>query len=408
MGTLVVSGRIIDGTGKDPFDGTIIISDDKIEQIGPKETVEVPPGAEVIDAGGRTILPGLIDSHLHLMGVRSMNPMVWAIEPIALKAARAVRDCSALLDAGFTSVRDVGGLGVYLKRAIGEGEVRGPRILSANRVLSQTGGHGDTHFLPLEFVEKYGFGRICDGADDCRKAAREQFREGADFIKICSTGGVLSEKDVPGSPQFTIEEIAAIVEEARRVGSFVASHAQGTEGINNALKAGVKTIEHGFHINDESIELMLKNDAIMVPTLAIAHRIVTVGEKFGVPEYGIKKAREAHKAHRDSVVKAKEAGVKVAIGTDFVGGPMLPFGENAVEFELFVELGFTPMEAIVAGTKLGAEALQMGEKLGTLEAGKLADLIIVDGDPLANISCLKDANNIKVVIKDGKIEKRIS
>ncbi|MGB9867603.1 MAG: amidohydrolase family protein [Bacillota bacterium] len=407
MGKLFVKGRVIDGTGRPPFQGTVVIDDDKIEQVAPDGAVQIPCDATVIDAGSGTILPGLIDAHLHLMGVRSMNPLMWVVEPLPVRVARAVRDCADLLNAGFTSVRDAGGLGVYLKRVIGEGEIPGPRIVSPNKVLSQTGGHGDVHFLPMDFVQQHGFSRICDGVDECRKAAREQFREGADYIKICTTGGVMSEKDKPGSSQFTVEEVAAIVEEARRVGAFVASHAQGTEGINTALRAGVKTIEHGFYINEESIELMLKNDCIMVPTLAIAHRIVTVGEKFGVPEYGIRKAREAHKAHREAVQRAKAAGVKVAMGTDFTGGPMLPFGENAMELELFVELGFTPMEAIVSATKIGAQAIGMGDKLGTLEAGKLADLIVVNGDPLADISCLKNPNNVRVVVKGGKVQKHL-
>jgi len=404
MTKIAIRGRIIDGTGKEPFHGVLFIEGGRIQQVE-TDDIPIPGDVKIIDAGEGTILPGLIDAHIHFIGSRTLDTARWLIEPVALRAIRTVVDCEKLLAAGFTTVRDVGGLGVYLKRAIAEGEIRGPRILSANKILSQTGGHGDIHYLPLDFVREYGFAKICDGADQCRQAAREQFREGADFIKICSTGGVMSEKDKPQSSQFTMEELKAIVEEAQRVGSYVASHAQGAKGVNDALRAGVKTIEHGIYLGDESIELMLQNDAALVTTLAIVKRICTHGEKFNVPAWGLKKAREAYETHKKAIWKAKKAGVKVAVGTDFCSGELLPFGKNAEELELLVDLGFTPMEAIVAGTKTAAEAIQMGDELGTLEAGKIADVIIVQGDPLADISCLQGEENVKFVMKEGCVEK---
>jgi len=407
---LIITGRIIDGTGKEPIsDGVIVINGNKIEEIGSKTKIQIPKDAKVIAAEDGTIMPGLIDAHMHLMGTTGLNSLLWAIEEPLLKAMRVTTALEPLINAGFTSVRDVGGLGVYLNRIIKEGTLKhAPRIRSAHKVLSQTAGHGDVHSLPLEFVKTYGFGRICDGADDCRAAAREQFREGADFIKICSTGGVLSERDKSEWPQFTIEEISAIVEEARRVGSYVASHAQGAEGINNALKAGVKTIEHGIYMNEEGFELMLEKDAVVVPTLSIVERLVTKGKEHNVPEYGIRKSNIAYEAHLKTIRKAKKAGVKIALGTDFVNVPLLPFGENALELEIFVnKIGFSPMEAIVAGTKIASEALQMSDEIGTLEKGKFADLIIVNGDPITDISRLKNPKNILLVIKDGVIEKNI-
>jgi len=407
---LIITGRIIDGTGKEPIsDGVIVINGNKIEEIGSKTKIQIPKDAKVIAAEDGTIMPGLIDAHMHLMGTTGLNSLLWAIEEPLLKAMRVTTALEPLINAGFTSVRDVGGLGVYLNRIIKEGTLKhAPRIRSAHKVLSQTAGHGDVHSLPLEFVKTYGFGRICDGADDCRAAAREQFREGADFIKICSTGGVLSERDKSEWPQFTIEEISAIVEEARRVGSYVASHAQGAEGINNALKAGVKTIEHGIYMNEEGFELMLEKDAVVIPTLSIVERLVTKGKEHNVPEYGIRKSNIAYEAHLKTIRKAKKAGVKIALGTDFVNVPLLPFGENALELEIFVnKIGFSPMEAIVAGTKIASEALQMSDEIGTLEKGKFADLIIVNGDPITDISRLKNPKNILLVIKDGVIEKNI-
>ncbi|MBN2395866.1 MAG: amidohydrolase family protein [Candidatus Atribacteria bacterium] len=409
---LVLKGKIIDGTGREPItNGVIVIKDNKIEEIGPVTKIEIPKDAEVIELKeANTIIPGLIDAHLHLMGSTGLNSVFWTLEDNIIKAMRVTTGLKPLIEAGFTTVRDAGGLGVYLNRVIKEGLLKpAPRIFSANKVLSQTAGHGDVHSLPLDFVKNYGFGRICDGADECRKAAREQFREGADFIKICSTGGVLSERDKSEWSQFTIEEISAIVEEARRVDSYVASHAQGAEGINNALKAGVKTIEHGIYMDDEGIELMLEKNAVVIPTFSIVERLVTKGREFNVPEYGIIKSKIAHEAHLETIRKARKAGVKIALGTDFLNVPLIPFGENSLELEIFVNrIGFSPMEAIVAGTKISAEALQMSDKIGTLEKGKLADLIVVNGDPSKNISCLRNVSNILIVIKDGIIEKNIA
>jgi len=407
MGKLVIKGRIIDGTGKEPFPrGVVIIDGSRIQQIGTNQEIVIPEDAEIIDAKDDTILPGLIDVHVHLSG-KSGNQFISFFEPETLKAIRAAASCKTLLDAGFTSVRDVAGLGVYLKRAIAEGIIRGPRISSANRMLTQTAGHGDVHNMPIEYVKNHHSARICDGADDCRKAAREQFREGADFIKISSTGGVMSEKDMPGASQFTIEEIMAIVEEARRVGSYVAAHAQGIEGIKNALKAGVKTIEHGTCLDKEAAEMMLESGAIMVPTLAIGDRVLAKGEESGIPEHVLKKARAGVKIRNQALQRAKEAGVKIALGTDFSDTSITPFNEIAQGLELLVKYGFLPMEVIMAATKIGAEVLQMEKELGTLETGKLADLIIVNSDPIADITCLKNPENIKLVVKNGVIEKNI-
>jgi imidazolonepropionase-like amidohydrolase len=408
----VLKGKIIDGTGKDPIpDGVIVINDNKIEEAGSTSKVKIPADAKVVEIGeSRTIMPGLIDAHLHLMGSVGLNSVFWTLEDNIVKAMRVTTGLKPLIEAGFTTVRDAGGLGMYLNRVIKEGLLKPtPRIFSANKVLSQTAGHGDVHSLPLDFVETYGFGRICDGADDCRKAAREQFREGADYIKICSTGGVLSERDKSEWPQFTMEELGAIVEEARRVDSYVASHAQGAEGINNALKAGIKTIEHGIYMDEEGFGLMLEKDAVVVPTFSIVERLVTKGKEHNVPEYGIRKSNIAHEAHLETIRKAKKAGVKIALGTDFINVPLLPFGENSLELEILVnKIGFSPMEAIVAGTKIGAEALQKSDIIGTLEKGKLADLLVINGDPSKDVSCLRNVENVLMVLKDGVVEKDIS
>lgn len=408
MNKIAIIGNIIDGTGEKPFKGIILIEDKKITKIWKKPEVKIPEDAKTIELENGTILPGLIDCHVHLTGSRTIDFMKASLEPIAVKAARLVSDLSKLIDAGFTTIRDVGGLGIYMKRVIEEGEIKGPRILAAGKLLSQTGGHGDMHSLPLEWAKEMDFTRLCDGAAECIKAVREQFREGADFIKICTTGGVLSQRDLPTSSQFNLDEIKAMVEEAKSVGSYVAAHAEGTEGIKNALKAGVRTIEHGDLIDDEGIKMMAENGAYLIPTLSIKEQISSRGEKYGVPEWGIRKLRMLQKLHGDYIRKAKIAGVKIAVGTDFSSKPLFPLGENAMELELLVKQeGFTPMEAIVAATKTSAEAIMMDDKIGTLEEGKYADLIVVKGNPLEDITILRKIENIKLVIKEGKIEKNI-
>ena len=401
-------GKLIDGNGGVKENSGILIEDDKIVVVGNADDVEVPEDAEVVDVSGKTVMPGLIDAHMHLMGVKDLNLAGAAFEPKEIQMGRALNDLKKLIDCGFTSVRDVGSTnGVHIKRLIAEGEYEGPNIRTSNQVLSQTAGHGDFHMLPIELVNG-NIGRLCDGVDECMKAAREQFRAGADFIKICSSGGVLSEKDDPRSPQFTIDEIKAIVYEAEAVGSYVASHAQSTIGIKNALIAGVKTIEHGILIDDEGIDMMIERDAILVPTLSIVHRIVTEGSKYGVPEFGIKKAKHYYDIHIENTKKAYKAGVKIALGTDFVGCDPVEHGENGLELELYVnEIGYSPMDAIVSGTKLSAEAMGMGEVVGTIEANKQADILIVDGDPLEDISILTKTVNIQKVYVAGKLLKNI-
>jgi len=403
--TIIRNANLIDGIARKPALGVdLLIEDDAIKDIGPElKTGDV---AVSIDAAGKTVMPGLIDAHLHLMGIRGYNPILVYTDPPFLRATRGVADVRNLIEAGFTAVRCAGSnLSISLNRAIEEGTIPGPRIVASNLAISQTAGHGDLHMLPREWLAgPYFSSRIADGPDDCRKAAREQIREGAGVIKIMTTGGVLSEKDSPAQPQFVDEEVAAIVEEAHRVGLKVMSHAQSPAGIQLALRNGVDTIEHAIYLDEKTIDLLLEKNAVVVPTFAIVDAIVKYGRVAGVREYAMRKAEESHKAHIESIRNAFDAGVKIAAGTDFPGSPGVAHGDNAVELEIFVEqLGLSPMDAIISATRIGAEALGMDDKIGTLSPGKKADLLIVDGDPTQDIKILQDKSAIKLVMRSGQI-----
>jgi imidazolonepropionase-like amidohydrolase len=406
---------VFDGLGN-LFKGSVVVDDGKIVDVGSVGSVEVPKDAEVIDLGGMYLLPGLIDAHLHLVGMRTgdfvKEPL---LTPYETFVARVVKDLEELIYSGFTTVGDAGSLiAVKVKQAVNEGTIVGPRIVAAGLTLSPTFGHGDTHYLPIEYVDFRTTRKltplaslICDGVDECRKAARYALREDADFIKIMATGGVLSQKDRPEYRQFTLEEIKAIVDEARAAGRFVHAHAQGTEGIKNAILGGVKVIAHAIYIDEECSALAKDLDVVVVPTLSIVDRILAIGSKIGIPEWGLKKAEEANKAHISNIRKAYKLGVKIATGTDFCGGP-LRMGDNALEIKLLVEkVGMEPKEALIAATRVAAEAVGLKDKVGTIEKGKIADLIAVSGNPLSNLDILMSKDNIKLVIKEGKIIKKL-
>ncbi|MCS7364902.1 MAG: amidohydrolase family protein [archaeon GB-1867-035] len=415
----LVNGCVIDGTGRPVLEkGGVVIKDDIIVEVGDMDAIEIPKEVKVIDVEGKTIMPGLIDAHIHLTGLRTgdliREPL---LTPYATLVARAIRDLEALINAGFTTMGDAGSIiALQLKRAEREGTIVSPRIVAAGYTLSQTFGHGDQHFLPIEYVDARTTkmpsplsSLICDGVDECRKAARYALRAGADFIKIMATGGVMSEKDRPEYTQFTLEEIEAIVEEARHAHRFVHAHAQGTEGIINALKAGVKVIAHGIFIDEEGMELAKKKNAVVVPTLSIVEQILMYGKELGIPEWGLRKSKEVHEIHIANIRKAYEAGVKIATGTDFLGGvKAFRYGDNSLELQLLVEkVGMPPMDAIIAATRNAAEAVGLERKIGTLEKNKVADLIVVNGNPLEDIKVLRKPENIVIVMKEGKLVKNM-
>jgi len=413
----IVNARVFDGTGRPLIEnGVVVINGNVIVDVGTRGSVEVPDDVEVIDVGGRFVMPGLIDAHVHLFGRRGDRIKEQLLVPFSTFVARVVKDLEELINAGFTTVRDAGSvIALEVKPAIAEGTVVGPRVVAAGYIITQTFGHGDVHYLPPEWVDvrtsKKVFlsSLICDGVDECRKAARYALRQGADYIKICSSGGVMSEKDRPEYVQFTVDEIKAIVQEARHAMRFVASHAQSAEGIKNAIIAGVKTIEHGIYIDEEGVELAKERDVIVVPTFSVVEHVLKYGKEVGVPEWGLKKAEEVYKDHVENIRKAYRAGVKIASGTDFGGGvKAFRHGLNALEIQLLTEkLGMTPTEALIAATKVAAEACGMGGSIGTLERGKVADIIVIDGNPLDDVKILQDHRKIALVMKEGRVVKNL-
>ncbi len=408
--TLIRNGTLIDGTGRKPVpDAAILLEDNRIRSIGLDTSVTLPAGSLTqIDAKGGFILPGLIDSHVHLMlEFSSIEQTVQ--NPFSLKFFQAVNYMRRTIEAGITSVRDAGGADLGVKQAVESGLVLGPRMQISITILGITGGHTDgwrpsgmtVRLFPAYPGNPDG---ICDGIDGVRQKVREVLRAGADIIKICSTGGVLSPTDHPEFTQFSPEELEVIVREASyRRGVKVMSHAQGAEGVKNAIRAGVHSIEHGIYLDDEAIELMLEHGTFLVPTLLAPLAVVEIAESQGtMPEYGVRKARETLEIHRDSIAKAYQAGVKIAMGTD---AGVMPHGTNLRELGLMCSVGMSPMESIVATTRTAAECLGWEDRVGTIEAGKLADVIITRTDPLADIHSLENPDNIALVIKDGVIVK---
>jgi imidazolonepropionase-like amidohydrolase len=396
------ASKVITGTGSEPIkDGVIVIEGNTIKEVGPKSRVKPPAGAYELDLGKVTLMPGMIDAHAHILGVRSYSSAETITTPHDLLVLRAAEDCLKLLKAGFTTVRDCGSsIALSLKRAINSDVIPGPSLYAAGRPLSQTAGHGDEHFLPRAEVIKQGT-LLCDGPDDCRRAARECLRDGADLIKIMTSGGVGSEKDNPWEPQFTVEEISAITYEAHVVGKRVATHAQGAQGIKNAIIGGVDTVEHGYLLDDECVKLMLEHGTYYVPTFALVEVYKrALANPYDMPEYRLRKQKMCLEAMPKSLMKAYEAGVKIATGPDYFGAPLREHGDNADELVAMAKYGMKPMDVIVAATKNGAECIGIQDKVGTLAEGKTADIVALQGDPLREMEAVK---KVCFVMKGGSI-----
>jgi len=398
----VKAGKILDvRTGNYLADGMVWIEGDRVKAVGKTAEItrQLPPGTKIIDLSDATVLPGLIDCHTHL----TFSPYLHGAAGLHLSYPReallGARNARVTLEAGFTTVRNVGAGGysdIALRDAIKAGDVPGPRMLVSGPPLSITGGHGDENLLAPQF--NYSSGGVADGPAVIHRV-RENIKYGADLIKFMATGGVLSEGDDPALEQYNPEEMKEIVETAHGLGRKVAAHAHGALGIKNAVLAGVDSIEHGSYINEEDIQLMKEHGTYLVPTLYLGDWLLENYPSLGLTPNMIEKAKVVLPIARQNVAHAFQEGVKVAFGTD---SSVYPHGLNAREFAVMVKLGLTPLQSIQAATVNAADLLGWSDLVGTLEPGKYADLIAVQGDPLADVRVLE---KVRFVMKGGEVIK---
>jgi imidazolonepropionase-like amidohydrolase len=397
---------LIPGSGEPVTDGVVLLDGPVISYAGPAR--EAPPTPAAAVHRTETVMPGMWDCHGHFLGLRDLDLGKLPLEPVPLRAARCARDLASALNAGITSVREVGGLGVYLARAVAEGVLDGPSIYAAGAILSTTGGHADLHSYPLSWINDFGHQcgelRLADGPDECMRAVREQLRRNARVIKVCASGGVLSEVDNPIHQQFTVAELRVMVEVAGLADRVVAAHCHGKPGIMAALEAGVRTIEHGTYLDDEACDAMRESGVVLVPTRTIVENILA--NLHAVPDYAAAKLTVIAQTHAEAVARALERGVTVAMGTDIsVTGPDRPnaWGSNGSEVAHLVRLGMTPLQAIEAATATAPLTLgPQAPRSGRLQAGYDADVITVGADPLADISVLARPEHITAVWARGR------
>jgi len=398
---IVRAGKLLDvRSGKTLTDQAIVIDGGKIVSVGATGQASRSSNDRLIDLPNATVLPGLTDAHTHLTG----NPQDVGPQALTISVPRATltgaRNARITLEAGFTTVRNVGAEGfgdVALRDAINAGDIPGPRMLVSGPALGITGGHCDENLLPFEF--HYTSEGVADGVEGVQHKVREVIKYGADLIKICATGGVLSHGDNPQASAYTQEELKAIVADAHRLGRKVAAHAHGAQGILWASQAGVDSIEHGSYIDDAAIAEMKKNGTYLVPTLYLADWFLANAERLHVPEELLAKGKEVMSVARKNEAHAFVSGVKVAFGTD---AAVYPHGLNAHEFAVLVKLGLTPLQSVQAATINAADLLGWSDKIGALEAGKWADIIAVDGDPLQDVTTME---RVKLVMKGGEVVK---
>ncbi|HEX3723830.1 MAG TPA: amidohydrolase family protein [Nitrolancea sp.] len=401
----VSNASLIDGAGGPPIAAaTVLVHDGKIVAVGRSDDVSIPSDMPVYNLDGKTLMPGLIDGHVHLRSyagtghqdVHLWNVLTFIEEQTLHGAANAIK----ALESGVTTVRDMAGgrVEISVKHVMDAGILPGARVI-ASGFVGMTAGHGDMFVPPA--IEQRMWPPV-DGVDACRKLIREYARDGADLIKLCTSGGVLSLGDKSEWRNYTMEETQAIVDEAHALGKPVAAHAHTRAGIEQALVAGVDTLEHGTHLDDELIEMMLERRTWLCPTLSIGEYLLDHGVERGVPAESLAKARETDVARQVSMRKAYQAGVRIFMGTDSCN--TMAFGGHARELELMHRrIGMTLMETIVAATASAADALGIGDRTGTIACGKSADLLVVDGDPLADITILQDRDRLLGIFREGRL-----
>ncbi|HSM02716.1 MAG TPA: amidohydrolase family protein, partial [Acidimicrobiia bacterium] len=395
--TLLSNARIFDGTGPDISEGDVVLENGRISDVGTGLD-----GDESFDLGGKALLPGLFDCHTHV-AVSNVDLFAIVQKPFSLHFYEAANNLKATLDAGITTIRDAGGADLGMKRAVETGLISGPHMQVSLVMLSQTGGHGDGWLASGQhlrlFTQHPGLpSNIVDGPDEIRRKVREVVRMGADVIKVATSGGVLSPRDDPRHAHFTLEELQVLVETARALGVWVMAHAQAYDGIKNAVRAGIRSIDHGIYLDDEAIELMLAHGTFLVPTLVAPTGVVKAAEAgMSIPEASLQKAKDVIEIHRGSFARAVAAGVKVAMGTD---SGVTPHGDNLDELELMEQGGMAPEDVLLATTRNGAELMGLLDDRGTIEPGKRADLVVLDGNPL-EMKGLR--SRIQAVFKDGRL-----
>ena len=406
--TYILAGRLFDATDDNVRESVVLVVEgERIKNVGSAASVNIPSGANVIDLSRATVLPGLIDCHTHLGSRADRYDEIYDFKSTPFDSAfSGVVNARKTLEAGFTSVRDVGSmpfLAVDLRNAIDEGYVPGPRIVASGPGISITGGHGDlNNYSPQTrvtmFPDERDYG-IADGADQIRHTIRAQAKYGVDVIKILATGGVLSKGDKPGAPQYTLEELKVAAETAHMTGRKIAAHAHGAEGIKNSILAGIDSIEHASLVDDEGIRLAKQHGTYFVMDIYNDDYILNEAPKFGLSREKLDKERGVGRLQRENFEKAVKAGVKMAFGTD---AGVYPHGDNAKQFYYMVKYGMTPAQAIRAATSSAADLIGRSQDVGTLEAGKYADIIAVDADPMADVRALE---HVSFVMKGGFVFK---
>jgi imidazolonepropionase-like amidohydrolase len=395
--TALKDATLIPVSGERVEQGTLIMEEDKIMAVGPSAQVEIPEGAEVVDCSGKYILPGLIDAHVHLDLHGMSDTSHESLVEDKLRAIRASLEMGNTVRSGITTVRNAGStnyIDIAVKKAVEQGLATGPRILASGRIICMlTAG---SEYFP-------GLYREADGVDENRRAAREQLKEGADYLKVMATGAIMNPGGVPGVPHLNVEEIEAVVEEAAKIGTYAAAHAHGAEGIKNAINAGVRTIEHGTLADDEALTMMADRGIYLTSTLSSNFWMLYASRGNGIPQFMLEKAQEIARIRKETLSRAIARGVPVVMGTD-AGTPDNFHGKNAMELVQYVREGLmTEMEAIRASTLTAAEALGLGDCLGTLERGKYADLLLLKSDPLRDIESLARLDNFVAIFKGGRL-----
>jgi imidazolonepropionase-like amidohydrolase len=410
LGDVIVltNALLIDCTGSDPVEGgAVVVEHDRIKDVLSTSRVGPLPGpVTTLDCKGAALMPGLTDAHVHICAVEGNITDQHRSFPPSLLAAKALRRAEECLLQGFTTVRDAGGADYGFREAINEGLYPGPRILVSGNYISQTGGHGDKR-RRAEWIEPIDgcigmIGSIADGEVEVRKAVREQLRRDVDQIKIMASGGAMSPSDELDTTQYSIPEMRVAVEEARAVGKYVLAHAYSDAAVRNAIEAGVRSIEHGNLIRETAAKAIGDAGAFLVPTMITYEMIYREGKRYGIGEHQIQKINLAREQSVRGLEYAYRAGCKIGSGSDLLGDMM---AQRAVEFELKAQV-MTPMEVLLSATRVNAELFRMADRIGTIEPGKYADLIVVRGNPLRNLRVFQDQDTLRVIMKGGRLYKQ--